>query len=285
MAWRLFLPILMLALALSACSRQRASWLARDRTPPAPLMTPVSKLGAVPYLTGAPVLVVPTQGFSSPLEGLPIRLAKAIADALVEKDVLAATRSAGASGYILQTAVAGQDLRARLIGPDGLTVLDKAVRIGVPETQLDGPALERLAAAVASAIVALPEGRQAAPSGAARVRIAGIEGAPGDGNRALALALEQDLARRGLVIADADGPGVLVIRGKVEVERRGTRDHVVLLWQVAAPAGAGTATIRQENDVPAGALDGKWGLIAPAAASGGGDGITEAIAAFTARAR
>ncbi|MCW0180413.1 MAG: hypothetical protein OJI70_01475 [Zavarzinia sp.] len=285
MAWRLFLPILLLALALSACSRRPASWLVRDRTPPAALVTPVSKLGAVPYLTGAPVLVVPTQGLPNPLEGVPARLAKAIADALVEKDVLAATRSAGASGYILQTAVAGQDLRARLIGPDGLTVLDKAVRLDVPAGQLDAPAVDRLAGAVASAIVARPEGQPAAPSGAARVRIAGIEGAPGDGNRALALALEQDLARRGLVIADKDGPGAFVVRGKVEVERRDTRDHVVLLWQVSGPTGAGTATIRQENDVPAGALDGKWGLIAPAAASGGADGITEAIAAFTARGR
>ncbi|PWR22878.1 hypothetical protein [Zavarzinia aquatilis] len=284
MAWRLCLSI-MLMLALSACSRDRPSWFSRERKPPPTLVVPFTRLGTVPVLAGAPVLVVPTQGLPATVDGLPIRLATAIVDALVARDVLAATRSAGASTYLLQTAVEGDSLRARMVGPDGLAIIDKAVPLDAPVEQLDRAGLERLAAAVASAIVALPDGEATMAQGGTRVRVVGVEGAPGDGNRALALALERDLARRGLVVVDAEGPDILSIRGRVEVTRKETRDHVVLLWQVSAPGQDGVATIRQENDVPSGALDSKWGLIAPAAAEGGGDGITEAISAFAARGR
>lgn len=276
MAWWLLLPI-SAALALSACSR--------DRAPPPPLVVPFTTIGTVSILAGTPVLVVPTQGLRPASEGLPARLAGAIADALVKRDVLAATRSAGASAYLLQTEVAGGNLRARVVGPDGLLVLERVVPVGVAEDRLEGPELGRLAQAVAAAIVAAPEGDAPSIEGGLRVRVVGVEGAPGDGNRALALALERELASRGFVVLDAEAPGAMRVRGKVDVARNGTRDHVVLLWQVSESGRDGVATIRQENDVPAGALDEKWGLIAPAAAQGGADGVIEAISAFAARER
>lgn len=260
--------------ALGACARLGFKPRESLPRPEAALTAPWTRLDTALLPAGSPVLVAPVQGLSDTVDGSAYRAAKAIADALVARDILATTRNAAATSYILETQVTQGVLAARLSAPNGMTV--KTLTLPLKSGALDDAALSGIADDMAGALLGTGAAVAAADTGGPKLRIVSVEGAPGDGNRALALALGYDLEKRGFRIVDTSAEGTLEVRAKVALERRDTRDHVTLVWQVK-PAGVETvATIRQENDVPAGALDAKWGLIATAAAAGGADGIVEA---------
>jgi len=87
------------------------------------------------------------------------------------------------------------------------------------------------------------------------IMIAGIQGAPGDGNQALRTAF-----------------GVML-----ETQRTGGNDHVSIVWQVHDTDGRSLGEVAQLNEVPAGKLDQTWGTDASLAARGARDGIINII--------
>ena len=132
-----------------------------------------------------------------------------------------------------------------------------------------------------------PAARQPAPRSTrtARVRpgqvmayVPSVSGAPGDGRRSLTLALKKQLFSKGVKLASSSGANVYTVRGKVIVGRaRGGQQDIKIEWRVLDPGGRRLGTVSQQNRVPRGSLDKKWGPIAEAAAGAAADGIVKLI--------
>lgn len=110
------------------------------------------------------------------------------------------------------------------------------------------------------------------------VALTGVEGAPGDGNRELAVAMRKVLTRAGWPVVSQPRDDALTISGDVEVgPKSGSVQKVALAWSVSSPDGKLLGTIKQANNVPAGSLDGAWGKTADYAAQAGAEGIFKLV--------
>jgi hypothetical protein len=109
-----------------------------------------------------------------------------------------------------------------------------------------------------------------------------VSGAPGDGSRALASALGYLLKGRGVKLTeDVHDQDAIVVAGEVAVSPAAApqAQHVKITWHVLQPDGTDLAQIGQENDVPKGSLDGRWGQTAMAVAMAGLDDIMRIVKA------
>jgi hypothetical protein len=112
-----------------------------------------------------------------------------------------------------------------------------------------------------------------------RVNLAGVKGAPGDGNEALARALAQYLGRHNIALVPRKEEGAYVIEGRVSLTKSSaTEETVSILWLLADAKGRELARIEQANAVPSGALSARWGETAVYAAEGAADGLLSAMA-------
>jgi hypothetical protein len=96
-----------------------------------------------------------------------------------------------------------------------------------------------------------------------------VAGAPGDGARALATAMEQELVSRGVELSGGGTVGAyrvqaLVLWGQARNRQRSL--HVA--WTLADPSGKKLGNVEQYNEVPEGPLDGVWRSVARYAAPG-----------------
>lgn len=111
-----------------------------------------------------------------------------------------------------------------------------------------------------------------------KVLVAAVKGAPGDGQKALTLALKKQLFKRGLKLTSASGAGVYTVQGKVTVSNAGGgQQEVKIDWQVSDPKGKELATISQAGRMPQGAVDKEWGPAADSAAGAAADEIAKLI--------
>ena len=109
------------------------------------------------------------------------------------------------------------------------------------------------------------------------VRIAPVEGAPGDGNESLTRAMRTALRLQGVNLVEND-PSSAVLEGKVDVgEARNGMQPVRIVWSLSDSEGKSIGEAAQANAVPAGSLDGVWGEIAGYAVSAAVDGILSLI--------
>lgn len=103
-----------------------------------------------------------------------------------------------------------------------------------------------------------------------------VTGAPGDGNAALAEALQRELVRQGVSLADASG--TYRVEGKVVVgAARDGKQPIQIDWRVRDPQGKSLGTVSQKNEIPPGSLDGQWGKTADAAAAAAAQGIIKLL--------
>lgn len=110
--------------------------------------------------------------------------------------------------------------------------------------------------------------------------VRGVSGAPGNGNGALVQALRNLLRQYGADAAPDEASAAFVVEGKVETKPPAAgRQEIQVTWRVfRSGEGVELANIGQRNRVPAGSLDGAWGELAFAVASGGVEGIAEILA-------
>ena len=231
----------------------------------------------------------------APLEGGPRataeKLAPAMAAALQKREIAASSRIAGLDSYEL-------DGRIQAMPPSG----DKAALVAVwelrdPSGRLIGSRSERIEAAVgdwetgkaaavarvaaagadelAELIAGKPPVATPVVAGRTRLLIAGFEGAPGDGGAALAKAVSVLLERQGVaIVTDPKAAADLVLSVDVAVgPAEAGKQHVKIVWRVRKKGGGEIGTVAQENDVPAGLLDGSWGDVAYTVAAAAQDGI------------
>jgi hypothetical protein len=105
-----------------------------------------------------------------------------------------------------------------------------------------------------------------------------VVGAPGDGANSLASALRNELLRNGV---RPTLPGVRSsyrVEGRVKIGRAvGGQQPIKIDWVVRDPKGVNLGTVSQENKIPAGSLNGKWGSTANAAATAATQGIRKLL--------
>lgn len=134
-----------------------------------------------------------------------------------------------------------------------------------------GAIATQLAGAAGASIVGLVGGDAPAPAAVARARlprvaIAPVEGAPGDGRESLRLALIQVMFERGVARDDAN-PEVTLRAVMTSEPLPGDQQKVAIIWRAVGRDGKDLGTVRLDNTIPNGALDGSWGPTAFAIAT------------------
>jgi hypothetical protein len=117
--------------------------------------------------------------------------------------------------------------------------------------------------------------------GRTRLAIGAIAGAPGDGDQALVTSITEILKKQDLaIVSDPQAKADLVLDADVAVAKpKGGKQNVKIVWHVRRKDGGDEiGTVGQENDVPAGLLDGAWGDVAYMVAVSAQDGIMELVA-------
>lgn len=104
-----------------------------------------------------------------------------------------------------------------------------------------------------------------------------VSGAPGDGSTALSSALQRELTRQGVTLANRPGASYR-IEGKVAMGAPADGKQTIQIdWLVRDPQGRSLGTVSQKNDIPEGSLDSSWGNTADAAAGAAAQGILKLL--------
>ena len=105
-----------------------------------------------------------------------------------------------------------------------------------------------------------------------------ISGAPGDGNRAISRSLKHLLNRELGPTVSNKAEATYLVRGTANVSPplKG-RSDVAITWLVFSAAGKELGKVTQNNNVAAGSLDTRWGLMAFAVAKGALQGIRKIV--------
>ena len=120
------------------------------------------------------------------------------------------------------------------------------------------------------------------PSSEIAAIVPAVNGAPGDGSTALSSALQRELSRQGITLANRPGASYR-IEGKVAMgSSQGGKQSIQIDWLVRDPQGRSLGTVSQKNDIPAGSLDSSWGDTADAAAGAAAQGILKLLPQRTA---
>jgi hypothetical protein len=225
-----------------------------------------------------------------PVAGVPAAssdaLSEALALALRQAEIPASTAGANKASYRLS----GTARRAHLTdGRDGIAVewelrtadgrsLGQAAT-AVPATAWSEPAAQTLAAEAAPAIARLIQEEPPAEAAEPRLAIRAVNGAPGDGDRALARAIDGALRRVHVPIVEKPvDQASFVLAGTVAVSPpQGGKQQVSVRWALLRPDGKEIGKIDQQNAVPAGSLDHAWGGIAYAVAEAAAPGVAALI--------
>ncbi|GBQ61281.1 hypothetical protein CFR76_07785 [Komagataeibacter swingsii] len=163
----------------------------------------------------------------------------------------------------------------------------------------DGQAVSRAAQEAAPGVAELLTGIQAAQmqkdpnslkNRPAHVYFAGVQGAPGDGDRALARAFiaafpdaHEDI-RHTATGADYTVRCTVVLNDAVTTTSTTKQQHIVLTWQVLDEQGKEAGAATQIHDIAAHSLDAKWGDVAVAAADEAAGAARQIITRYSGRA-
>jgi hypothetical protein len=106
--------------------------------------------------------------------------------------------------------------------------------------------------------------------------IRNVEGAPGDGNRALETAIIAALRGKDLTVTEDPRQAGYEVFGKVDVGPAvNGRQRARITWAVNTMGGQEVGKAVQENVVAAGSLDGSWGQVAVLVSSAAANGIQQ----------
>jgi len=154
-----------------------------------------------------------------------------------------------------------------------------------PWAAVNGAMLDKVAEAAADGIAAwLPRGGFLSSSpgpvlnlGGRRFYVGRINGAPGDGNAALATAMVRALKAEGETVV-ASASGAHQVRAKVSVGRpRSGNQSIAIEWQLFDPRGQSLGNVDQKNRIAAGVLDKRWGQNAENSAKAAARGLIQLV--------
>ncbi len=118
----------------------------------------------------------------------------------------------------------------------------------------------------------------------AKVDVADVEGAPGDGNQQLTRQMRDKLSKLGSLVQDTPNGADFLVEGHVRmVPEGGGQQRVEIQWVLKAPNGDERGRVVQLNEVPSGSLDHYWGDVAVVVADEASGGIRDALLTQTGR--
>lgn len=220
-------------------------------------------------------------------------LTAALASALADAEVPAVVAQAKPGEWRL---IVSAELRGRDVVP-AYAVLDPA---GEPKGTTEGPpvAAPRWAEARpdtmrAAALAATPSvsslltrieaaRRQSDPNSLlnrpAKIHLAGVTGAPGDGNRSLPAQMQLKLSSFGLVVQDTAAGADFGLAGTVEsIPASRGLVQVAIQWIVTDAGGTERGRILQVNDIPPAVISRYWGDVAVVVAEEAAGGVRDVV--------
>lgn len=112
----------------------------------------------------------------------------------------------------------------------------------------------------------------------ARVMVADVTGAPGDGNEALTRQMRARLAVLGPVVLTTPTDADFIVEGKVAIAKEAKRkERVEIQWIVKTGSGDERGRVVQLNEIPEGTLDRYWGDVAVVVATEASNGVNDVI--------
>jgi hypothetical protein len=235
----------------------------------------------------------------APIEGRPRataeKLGPAMATALQQREIAASSRTASIGSYELVGRIQGMapaNGKTALVAywelrdPSGQRLGERAERIEAPAGDWEegnDDAVARLAAASAAQLAPIMQDEAPAEAeidGRTRMLIGAVAGAPGDGDTSLSRAIAELLKKQDLtIVTDPAKTTDLILDAEVTVAKPNSgKQNVKIVWRVRRKDGAEIGTVGQQNDVPAGLLDGAWGDVAYMVAVSAQDGIMQLVA-------
>jgi hypothetical protein len=269
---RFSLLILITALALGGCGNVPRPFQPDEKAEG-------NRLLMLPDRAG--VIVLPVSGLPEPLA---VDLADKLAAALLQENVLATTGEGNRQSYLVEgEAVRGDDgvplAQFDLREPSGALLktikvpLDRAVQSA---GGMDLGAVAR-SAAVPIAAALQPDAVNPQPA-RPPLKIGKVSGAPRDGERALARALDYALRRTGVKLAEPADRDSFEVRGEINIVPRGPKlNDVNVTWTVYAPDGSELGQVQQQNEVTSEFLEKAWPEMASAVADGAAEGLADLI--------
>ncbi len=271
------------ALAAAACQPLPHPFAADAPRPGSPILT---------LRDSASVTIAPIHGTP---RATAEKLGAAMASALQQLEIPASDKTSSLNSYELVGKIAttpGSGDKAVLVAvwnlrdPSGQSLGERTERIEAPAGDWEEgaqDAVTRLAAASAVRLAPMLQDEapsEAEPGGQTRLLISGVEGAPGDGTDSLQRAITEVLRRQDIaIVTDPQAKADLVLRATVVVAKpKAGKQNVKIVWYVRRKDGGEIGTLGQENDVPAGLLDGPWGDVAYMVAVSAQDGIVQLVA-------
>jgi hypothetical protein len=118
----------------------------------------------------------------------------------------------------------------------------------------------------------------------AKVDVADVDGARGDGNRQLTKLMRDKLAAKGFLVQDTATGADFILAGHVRmVPIEGKQERVEIQWVLTGPKGDERGRVIQLNEIPAGTLDLYWGDVAVAVTTEASAGVHDALLTQTGR--
>jgi len=115
-------------------------------------------------------------------------------------------------------------------------------------------------------------------AGSVTAFVPNVTGAPGDGRISLTSALQRELSRSGVSLANNTGGPNYRVEGVVDIgQTKDGKQPIKIDWHVKDPNGKKIGTVSQKNEIAAGSLDGAWGATADAAAAAAAQGILKLL--------
>jgi hypothetical protein len=120
----------------------------------------------------------------------------------------------------------------------------------------------------------------------ARIYLAGVTGARGDGNRSLMIQMRAKLPDTGDVVVPKAAGADFTVRGIVKItDLPSKQQQVEIHWIVTDPTGKEAGDVAQGHDIEHGSLDHYWGDVANAVAAEAAGGVHEVITNWSGRKR
>jgi hypothetical protein len=112
----------------------------------------------------------------------------------------------------------------------------------------------------------------------AKVMVASVTGAPGDGNAALTREMRKRLGLLGPIVQTTEKGADFILQGQVKVVPIANRqERVEIQWIIKVPPADERGRVVQLNEIPAGTLDHYWGDVAVVVATEASQGVENVL--------
>lgn len=150
----------------------------------------------------------------------------------------------------------------------------------LPKQNKGAPAVRAIPQNVASNAAATTGSIRKTPlkKGVVYAMVPRVKGAPGDGQVSLSRALQKQLASQGIKLTNKASSATYQVVGSVNLGKPASgQQNIAIQWNVVDPKGNPLGTVTQQNSIPAGSLNRKWGNTADAAAAAAAAGIVKLL--------